>query len=120
MHAPPRRKRAHFVLRRIASHPRVAGEQSFYVDFYLDVSWTDPRIARFLESGEDEPDYENDVWSPAVELTNSVESSHEDDFYTYDKESQRMNISSKYRAKLSTLPRMESLCLITWSRAPPS
>ena len=44
---------------------------------------------------------------PAVELTNSVESSHEDDFYTYDKESQRMNISSKYRAKLSTLPRME-------------
>jgi hypothetical protein len=63
---------------------------------------SDPRIGRLLETpGEEEPDYEKEVWSPAVELTNSVEASHDDDFYTYDTESRRMNISSKYRAKLT-------------------
>ena len=102
------------------------GEQSFYLDFYLDVSWRDPRLA-----GCDNEDVDwSGVWQPCVELTNATETTKEEvalhsgasstlhrilhlhkgvpgiltpctqDFFTIG-EGAKVNISSKYRAKLT-------------------
>ena len=72
------------------------GEQTFSVDFYLDMHWTDERL---IGESEDEVEWD-EVWKPGIEITNSIEAKTEFENFLLDDETGRVTYQTRYRAKL--------------------
>ena len=72
------------------------GDQTFSIDFYVNLRWRDPRL---VSTPPDSVDW-SAVWTPEIEMTNAVESTCEFDNYILEPRGTVVS-ERRYRAKLS-------------------